>query len=323
MSTTARRPNLSLPAIVVMLTVMIALMLLAFATPAIHSGANDLPLAVGGPAPATAQIIGALEVKAPGAFATTRYATAAEAIDAILQRDAVGGITAGADGITIVTASAAGAPYGAILKGIGVGLEASGQKVTYLDIVPLTTDDPAGSGVSALALPLVFGGLASAVLLSLSRRRPSKRVAASLAFSALAGLTATALLQFVFGSVAGSYWLTSMGVTLGIAAISLTVLGLESFLGYPGLAIGGVTMLFIANPLAGMATGPWWLPQPWGTFGQYLPVGAAGTIIRSMAFFDGHGSTHGLVVLACWIVFGLTLTLASSRRHDRWTSTHR
>lgn len=315
MSTSVQRRIPSLTAIVAALTVMIALMLLALATPAVHSGAKDLPLAIGGPAAATAGVAAAFQAQAPGTFTITRYSSAEQAVQAVRDRDAIGAITVGSTGISIVTASGAGAPYVAVLKGIGAGLQASGQTVTYQDVAPLTKDDPAGSGVTALALPLVFGGMASAVLLSLSRRRPGRRIAASLAFSVLAGLTATALLEFLFGSIASNYWLTSVGVMLGIAAISLTVLGLESLLGYPGLAIGGVTMMFIANPLAGMATGPWWLPQPWGALGQYLPVGAAGTVIRSMAFFDGRGATHAIVVLACWIVGGLVLTLASSRRH--------
>ena len=52
-------------------------------------------------------------------------------------------------------------------------------------------------------------------------------------------------------------------------------------------AIG--SMLFISNPISGLATGPQWLPHPWGTIGQFLPVGAAGTALRSVAYFDGRG----------------------------------
>lgn len=66
-------------------------------------------------------------------------------------------------------------------------------------------------------------------------------------------------------------------------------------------------MMFVANPLSGMATGWQWLPQPWGAIGQQLPIGAAGTALRSVAFFDGTGMTHALIVLVCWAAAGLLL----------------
>jgi hypothetical protein len=85
-------------------------MLLAFAAPAINSGPHDLPLAVAGPEQAVAQVTGALAERSPGAFEVTSHASADEVTAAIEQRDAIGGIVLGADGVTIEIASAAGAP---------------------------------------------------------------------------------------------------------------------------------------------------------------------------------------------------------------------
>jgi hypothetical protein len=190
--------------------------------------------------------------------------------------------------------------------------------VTYEDVVPLTADDPTGAGLNALALPLVFGGLASAIaLVTLFKRSRTLRVVGSLAFAALAGIAATAVLQYWFGTIDGPFWATAGVVSLGIAAISLTILGLESLLGYPGFALGAVVMVFIANPLSGMATGALWLPTPWGAIGQLLPVGAAGTTIRSVAFFDGNGSGPALLVLEVWVLAGLALVGLSSLKGTR------
>lgn len=315
---TSRRPGGQTAAIVVGLTVAVALMLLAFLTPAIHSGARDLPLAVSGPAPVVAKVTAALDQQRPGAFAVTTYDAPDRVVDALRHREAIGGISLGTDGVTIRTAGAAGAPYAASLQALGAGLAASGQKVSYQDVVPLTTKDPAGSGLAALALPLIFGGMASAVLLATRvRGSGTLRVAASLTFAVLAGLTATAILQYGFGSIDGNYLATAGAVSLGIAAISLTILGLESALGFAGLGLGALLLLFIANPLSGFATGWWWLPQPWGLIGQYLPVGAAGTLIRSTAFFGGAGAGRALVVLVCWALAGLVLSLVPTRRTAR------
>jgi len=304
-----------LPAIVVALTAGIALMLLAFATPAVNSGAKDLPLAVSGPAQTVTGITQSLEQQAPGTFVVTTYESSEAVKAAVLDRDAIGGLSIDQAGLTVRAATAAGAPYASLLRSIGAQIEASGVKVTFDDVAPLTAEDPAGAGVNSLALPLVFGGMASAVALTLTGKRRGSRVAGSVAFSLAAGLAATAILQFGLHSVAGNYLLTSLAVAAGIAAISLTVLGLESRLGFPGLGLGAALMLFIANPLSGIAFGWQWPPQPWGLLGQYLPVGAAGTAIRSMAFFDGHGATRALLVLFVWALLGGALALLKSD-HD-------
>lgn len=314
----AARPHV-LAGVVLGLTAAICLMLLAFSVPTIHSGPRDLPLAVSGPYPAVTQLDTAMEERNPGAFRVTTFATADEVTAAIKDRAAVGGISIAPDGrVTIQTASAAGSPYTSLLRNIGSGLAARGQAVTYTDVVPLTSDDPAGSGLAALALPLAFGGTASAVILAtLTRRSRKLSVVGSVAFSLLAGLAATAILQYWLGAIDGPFWATAAGVGLGIAAISLTVLGLESLLGYAGAGIGALLMVFIANPLSGIATGPAWLPQPWGDIGQFLPIGAAGTVIRSATFFDGAGSGHALLVLGAWIVLGLILVGLSIHRESR------
>ena len=300
---------------VVGLAAAICLMLLACSAPPMNSGPHDLPLAVSGPAPAVSRLQDALDEKSPRGFEVAVYAHGDEVTGAIENRDAVGGISITPEGVEVKTASAAGVPYATLLHNIGNGLAAEGLAVTYTDVVPLTGDDPTGAGIAALALPLAIGGTISAVLLTtLSRRRRALRVAGSVAFSALTGLATTAILQYWLGAVDGTYWGTAAGVGLGIAAISLTVLGLESLLGYAGIAIGALTMVFVANPLSALATGPGWLPQPWGDIGQLLPIGAAGTVIRSAAFFGGAGSQRALLVLGAWILLGLVLLLVSRRR---------
>ena len=314
MNTHAARHPKRLVAIVLGLTAVIALMLLAFATPAINSGPHEVPIAVSGPEQATAPITQMLEQQGQ-TFAPTTFGTAEEAAEAIVQREAVGGIAVSPQGVTIQTASGAGAPYTPLLTGIGDAMRAQGQQVTTVDLAPMTKNDPSGAGIMALGLPLIFGGMASAAALVLGYRGPVlHKVLTALALSLAAGYTATAILQLGFGSFAGSFWLTGLAVSAGIAAISLTALGLGAPIGMPGIGLAAALMLFVANPLSGMAAGPAWLPQPWGDLGQLLPIGAAGTAIRSAAFFEGHGAAAAWWVLAAWITCGLLLALAGSRR---------
>ncbi|KYH43341.1 hypothetical protein AZH51_12640 [Branchiibius sp. NY16-3462-2] len=293
-------------------------MVLALVLPASHSGPDNLPIAVSGPQAAQRELVGKLDAAHPGAFDIVTKSDAAGVAAAIKDRSVVGGISLTPSGVTVQTASAAGAPYVTLLHSIGTGMTDQGLKVTYVDVVPYPSADPAGSGLTALGLPLVFGGMASAVSLStLLKRRWWLRVIASLAFSVLAGLAATAILQFWIGTLEGNFWEAALTMMLGIAAISLTVLGLESLFGYPGLLVGALVMLFVSNPLSGIPTGSQWLPHPWGTIGQWLPIGAAGNAVRGVGFFDGALAGGSLLVLLGWAVFGVALTTIAHVRHAR------
>ncbi|MFT4263800.1 MAG: hypothetical protein QM572_10505 [Nocardioides sp.] len=317
----AGRRQLSTPVklatVVAGLATALTVMVLAFATPSVNSGAHDLPIGISGTDTTVAQVRASLTSQMSGVFDVTAYDDAATLRPAILDRDEVGGLSIAQDGsVDVLTATAAGASYASVLKTVGAALTAGGQTVAYEELVPYTDDDPMGAGLSALALPLVFGGMISSVVLALVLKGIAVplRLATGAAFALVAGLVVTALLQFGFGSLDGSYLLTALCVALGIAAINFPILGLQSLLGTAGIGIGALVMMFVANPLSGFATGPAWLPSPWGAIGQLLPVGAAGTAIRSVAFFDGAGSAHGLIVLSCWVVAGLALAALSARR---------
>ena len=308
------RPVRRLLTVLVGVPALLIVMLLCFLTPSLNSGAKDLPLAIAGPPQATNRITSALEAKAPGSFETTTYEQPDQARQAVKDRQAVGAITVGANGITVMTASGAGTPYVQLLKGIGAGLEATGQHVTYEDLAPMTNEDPTGVTITSLALPLAFGGNVSAVLLiTLLRKSPRLRMLGAALMSLASGLAITALLQFGFHTIDGGFWMTTGALTLGIAAISLTVIGAKDLLGYPGLGLGGFLILFISNPLSGIATGPQWLPAPWGEIGQLMPIGAAGTAMRSAVFFDGAGAGRAVIVLICWALAGLVMSALGAR----------
>ena len=311
-----KRKGPPLLALILGLSVVVSLMLLAFATPAVKSGAKDMPIAVSGPQQAVSTVQAQLEKRSPGTFDVTTFSSADEAADAIKERDVVGGIALGKDGATIQTASAAGAPYSNVLKGVGAGLEKQGQKVTYTDVVPLPKNDPTGAAMTAAALPLIFGGMAtSAAMFFTLRGSTGRRFIGIIGVAAVAGLAASAILHFWLDVMEGSFWLLAASVGMGIAAIAFTVIGLAKNLGQAGFGLGALIMFFLSNPISGIATGPSWLPSPWGAIGQLMPVGAAGTALRSSAYFDGHGATHAWIVLACWALGGaLLMALGKARK---------
>jgi len=122
------------------------------------------------------------------------------------------------------------------------------------------------------------------------------------------------------GILTGPYLATAGVIGLVALAISAGVAGLGAALGRPGIAVGVLAVFLVGNPISGIASAPELLPQPWGTIGQFLPPGAGGTLLRSVAFFDGAGATRSLWVLAAWAVGGLLLAAVGHYR-DRAAAT--
>jgi hypothetical protein len=298
---------------VVLLTVITSMLLIAFAWPSVRSAVHDVPIAVAGSTSAVAQIHTALDQRLPGGFEITEVADTDAAEQLIRDRQVYGAIDLGSGPPQVIVASAASTAVAQTLQTMATGLSQAGKPgtpVAVRDLAALPADDPRGAGVAAGGLPLVMGGLLAAVLLISLVHGTIRRVAGALAFAAIGGLTVAAILQFWLGSLSGSYPANTGAVSLTIAATSLTVLGLESLLGYAGIGIGAVVMMLIGNPLSGTATAPEMLPGWSGTLGQLLPPGAGGRLLRSTAFFDGRGTTHAVTILVAWIALGAVLCLA-------------
>jgi hypothetical protein len=124
-------------------------------------------------------------------------------------------------------------------------------------------------------------------------------------------------LRYVFGSIDDDMWLAAAGLTLGLLAAGLAMLGLGSLFGRVGLAIGAALAMLLGNPLSGLASAPEMLPAGWGALGQWLPQGATATLLRSTAFFDGAGAATAIAVLTGWAVAGTALIVLAAVRQRR------
>ncbi|GIH19775.1 membrane protein [Rugosimonospora africana] len=296
----------------------ISALLTAFAWPAVHSSVHNVPIAVSGPAPAAAHVTAALEQRLPGAFQVTLLPNAAMDQKEVLDRQVYGAIDVSSGTPQVITASAASPAIAQVLQGVGNALEPSpGGVPTVRDIAALPVHDPRGAGLAAGFLPLVIGGTLTAVLLTNRVRRTDRRIAGAFGFAAAGGLAMTAILQFWLGSLTGDYWANAGVVALSVASTSMTLLGLESVLGVAGLGLGAIVMVLIGNPLAGTASAPEMLPGWSGALGQLLPPGAAGTLLRSTAFFDGHGAARPVAVLFAWLALGAVLSASGLHARRR------
>lgn len=311
---TAARPNpRTVIGLVVGVAALLAAMVTAFALPAANSGPHDVPIGVVAPAAQADRLSQQLD-----GFDVTRYDSSDDAREAIEHRDIYGALIVEGRNVDAMVASAASPTVATAISAIGTRVSQTvGGTSQTVDIRSFPPDDPKGAGLAAGALPLALGGWISAMVIMLLIHTPGARVLTALGVSVVGGLVLVATLTYVIGTFDGNYWMTSLAAMLGIAATCFAVLGLRELLGGAGLGIAAILLIFLGNPLSGLASAPEMLPTPWGYIGQLLPPGATGTMLRDVAFFNGNGALHAIVVLVCWLVGGLALYLLGVWRNRR------
>lgn len=281
-----------------------ALMLIAFAWPAVNSEPRDLPLAVAGPQ--ASAVVEQLNGRSPGAFEIDTYADETAARQAIADREVYGAIITEAGPPRVLTASGAGPAVAQQLNAMAQQLSGT-PMVQAEDVVPAAAEDPRGAGFGAMALPLVMSGIAAGVLLTLVLPSAVGRLGGALAFAVTSGLLSMAIVQGWLSILPGSYLLLASVAALVSFAVAGTVTGIATVFGRAGIGIAALVMLLIGNPLSGATSAPELLPQPWGALGQLLPPGASASVLRSVAFFDGAGVGTPLLVVSAWA--GLAVVL--------------
>ena len=312
-------PALRAAGIVAVLVAAIAIVAIAFAVPAAKSKPHDVPIGAAGPQAASGQVADMLDQHAPGAFDVTYYPSEDALRDAIRNRDVYGGFAVGPEGRKLLIATGASPAVAQLLTQVGNGIaQHAGVQLTTEDVAAPTKDDPRGAGLAAAALPITLAGLLPAIALVLVLRREVwTRLTAAVVFAGLAGVTIAALLRYVLGSIDANFWGVAGGLTLGLLAAGLAMLGLGSLFGRAGLAVGSLLAVLLGNPMSGLTSAPELLPSGWGALGQWLPQGASATLLRSTAFFGGAGATMAIVVLSLWALAGLTLIVIAAVRNGK------
>ncbi len=313
---TTPHPAVPLTAMTAGLGAILVLLLAVFILPSLKSGAHDLRIGLVGSPAAVSQTEESLASLTPGDYATRPFSSADELAAAIEAREVVGGLVVTGDGVQALVASAGSTAISGTLTGTAQLVAATGGvPFTVTDVVPLPASDPSGIGIGGLAFPLVFGGIVPVVAFRTAfPRHHSWRLAGILTFSVVGGSLVAAVLQLWFHSVTAAFWPVAGSMALGIAALGVPLAGLQELWGGKGFTIGAMSMMFLGNPLAGIATTGAWLPAGLGAFGQLLPPGATGSLVRSAAYFDGAGGLTPTLTLAAWILAGAILNTLGYRR---------
>lgn len=310
--------NRHLIAVVVLVPVLAALALWAFAWPASRIAPRDLPLGVAGPPAAVAQVERQLE-RHEGAFEIHRYADEAAARDAIEDRSVYGAVVVTPQGPELLTASAAGPAVAQFLQQAVAQQAAGGAQVETVDVVPTPASDPRGAVLNAAVLPLALAGIAAGAVVTLLGLRGIRAVLALLGASALVGVVAAGIAHSWLGALGGDWWAEAAVLGLSTVAVGGAVAGLAALVGPAGTGIGAAVMMLLGNPFSGATSAPQMLPEPAGAIGQWLPPGAGTSLLRSVAYFDGAAATGPVLTLTWWATLGLGAVLLGSSLRARKT----
>jgi hypothetical protein len=316
----AHPPWRQLTIIAVLLPLMIVLAVLAFAWPAARIAPRHLPVGIVGTGRTSEQVLTGLDRSDPGGFDVHRYADEASARAAIQHRDIYGAFAVSRGGITVLEASAASPSVAQLLSTVGQHLGSSRPAVS--DVVPLSAGDPRGLVLPSALLPMTICGviMASVIGLVLGFRPAWRQIMALIVVSAAAGLGAYLIAQGFLGALPHEAVATWAALSVIVLAIGATTAGLIALIGAAGLGLGILLMIFIGNPFSGVTSAPELLPAPVGTIGQWLPPGAGASLLRSTAYFGGHGAAGHLTVLLVWIAAGLVAIVAGHHAPVRFAA---
>lgn len=184
------------------------------------------------------------------------------------------------------------------------------------EVVPLSSHDSRGAGLAIAGLPLAMGGMIGGSMISLLVVGWKRHLVAIAGYGILGGLGMTIVLHSWFAFVQGSFWTVWLVTGLAIAATAAFIVGMQALIGNPGIGVGAVVTMFLGNPLSSVQMPGEWLPWAWGTIGQFLVPGAAGTLLRLESYFPHAPTLREWLVLWGWLLIGVVLTILGRHKDD-------
>jgi hypothetical protein len=285
----------------------IVLAVLAFTWPTARVRPRDVPVGVVGASPATQQLVGRLRAAQPDAFDFRLYPDAGDARWAIRHRDIYGAFVVGHGRVDVLDASAAGPAVAQVLTLAGLDIARRTHAAEAVsDVVPLSAKDSKGSVLSSVLLPLTICSIvvAAAIGVVVQFRPAWRQLLALICVSVITGAGAYLIGQGWLGALPHDGVRDWAALVLSVLAIAAPTAGLIALIGASGLGVAAALFVFVGNPFAGASSAPELLPGAAHHLGQWLPPGAALTLLRTTAYFDGHGAGTHVGVLTAWTLAG-------------------
>ena len=225
-------------------------------------------------------------------------------------------------------ASGGGTAVSGALEQIFTKVTAAQQRTVAVDdVVPLFSGDGRGLSGFYLVVGWVVGGYLFASMLGIAKgSRPATfprslwRLGATVPYALASGFGGAVVAEPVLHAMNGHFWSIAGIGTLVTLSVATVTIALQILFGVIGIGLTVVIFVILGNPSAGGAYQPSVLPPFWRAISGVLPNGAGTDAIRRIVYFDGHGITHAIVVLVCWIVGGVAVSLIGAAVFHRGQS---
>lgn len=299
----------------------------AFHSPTPHR----IPVAVVAPAQVAGQVVERLNALSGDPVAAS-VATDENAARAALRTGDISGVyvlnPAGTQDRLLV-ASGGGTAVSAALEQVFTKVTAAQQRTVAVDdVIPLFSGDGRGLTGFYLVVGWVVGGYLFASMLGIAKgSRPATfprsvwRLGATVPYGLASGFGGAVVAEPILHAMNGHFWsIAGIGTLVTLSAATVTI-ALQILFGVIGIGLTVVIFVILGNPSAGGAYQPSVLPPFWRAISGWLPNGAGTDAIRRIVYFGGHGITHSIVVLVCWIVGGVVVSLVGAAMFHRGSRT--
>lgn len=290
-----------------------------------------IPVEVVAPAQAAGQIVDKLN-GLPGEPIIATAAAGEDAAREALRTGATSAVylfdPAGTQDRLLVASGGGTAVSGAVEQVFTKVTAAQQRTVAVDDVVPLLPGDARGLSGFYLVMGWVVGGYLFASMLGIAKgSRPATfpralwRLGATAPYALLSGFGGAVVAEPVLHAMNGHFWsIAGIGTLVTLSAATVTI-ALQTLFGVIGIGLTVVIFVILGNPSAGGAYQSSVLPPFWRAISSFLPNGAGTDAIRRIVYFDGHGITHAVVVLICWIAGGVLVTLLGAAALHRGSRT--
>lgn len=271
-----------------------------------------MPFGVTGSSPVVTNAQAAKFAGYPMSFVNTKYTNESDALDAINQGTIYGAYITGKVRDTLLVAPAksffASFVIVAAFKGTAKKMH---RPLKVQDVKPLPKGkDPFGAVTGLLLLPLIVGGLLSAILVFKATGAAAQhwRIAILLGYAVIGALLTLVIAGPVFGAFAGNRFLPLLPVALLIeVTVALVTAALIALLpGLVAMMLALVLFVVVGLPIAGAGA---MMPPYWQAISAALPPHYGSELIQNVLYFSSNGITTAIVVLAiyavaAWLVLG-------------------
>ena len=299
--------------------IFVGVLLLGYRSP--HPRDVDVDVDVVGPAPAVAALTAQLEASEPGGYVLHPQPDADAGLERLRHGDTYAVLNlsgtptlqyAGASGPTVTVA---------LTRTFTPLLGSAGRPLSGTDVLPAAADDSSGLPVFYLVFGVVLASYLFAITsFTLGAALPARGHWFSAgALAVVLGAGATLIARYWTDSITAHapHVAILLGLTsLGVSSTTYLCLRASKL---AGSLLATIVLIILGTGSGGVVPGNF-LPAWLAALRPVLPMGAALSGIRSVAYFGGTGALLTVVVLAAWAIIPQLLAAIIDRANPSQTS---